>query len=299
MPWVMLHIETDEQHCAALEDALLECGAATVSLQDSADQPLFDEPSESTRLWRQILISGMFDAATDIDAVQQQLLSRTDLSIGHHRQEILEDKDWVRTWMDSYQPIAMGNRLWICPSWLTPPDPGAVNLILDPGMAFGTGTHATTAMCLRWLDSTDLPGKKIIDFGCGSGILAIAGLLLGADTAVATDIDSQAITATRNNAERNRVIDRLQLCYPGELSSMPAADLVLANILAGPLVNLCSTISQLVKPGGKLVLSGILEQQAEQVIRAYPQFDFVSPHQQDGWVMLQATRSSRLPDENK
>ncbi len=291
MPWIMLHIETDEHHCDGIEDALLESGAATVSLQDSANQPLFDEPGESTRLWRQVRISGMFDATTDIDALAKRLARRTELGIGHHYQEILEDKDWVRAWMDSYQPMAMGHRLWVCPSWLAPPDPDAVNLILDPGMAFGTGTHPTTAMCLHWLDSAELRGKHVFDFGCGSGILAIAALLLGADSVVATDIDSQAITATRDNARRNGIPDQqLQLCHPDALRGAEPADLLMANILAGPLAQLAPRISTLVKPGGILVLSGILEPQAQQLMAAYPGFEFGQTQHQEGWVMLQAHR---------
>lgn len=291
MPWVMLHIETDEHHCDGIEAALLQCGAATVSLQDCADQPLFDEPGESTRLWRRVKISGMFDAAADVDTIAQQLASQGDLGIANHSQEILEDKDWVRAWMDSYQPMAMGERLWICPSWLAAPDPAAVNLVLDPGMAFGTGTHPTTAMCLRWLDSAELRGKTIVDYGCGSGILAIAALLLGAQSAIATDIDGQAITATRDNARRNGLSEQqLKLCYPGALGSEEPADLLLANILAGPLAQLAPQISSLVKAGGDLVLSGILAQQAEALMTAYPEFDFVQPWHQDGWVMLHGRR---------
>jgi ribosomal protein L11 methyltransferase len=292
MPWLILHIESDEQHCTAIEDALLECSAAAVTLQDSADQPLFDEPdTESAKLWQRVQISGMFDAAVDIDAIMRQLQSQPGLDIGRHRVEILEDKDWVRSWMDSYQAMPMGGRLWICPSWLQPPDQAAVNLVLDPGMAFGTGTHPTTAMCLRWLDAQSLAGKTIIDFGCGSGILAIAALLLGAESACGTDIDPQAIAASQSNAQRNQVDEnRLHLCFPEDMTDVEPADIVLANVLAGPLIKLATTIGALVKPGGHLVLSGILQQQAGQVSAAYPDFDFAAPREEDGWVLLTATR---------
>lgn len=287
MPWLILHIESDEDHCEAIEDALLGSGASAVTLQDNADQPLFEPDPGTTPLWRNLLISGMYDAATNIEAIVEQLRSQPELVFGQHRVEILEDKDWVRSWMDSYQPMPMGQRLWICPSWLQPPDPGAVNLVLDPGMAFGTGTHPTTSMCLQWLDATAVAGKTVIDYGCGSGILAIAALLLGADSGIATDIDPQAIAATRSNAERNQVDDhKLQLCYPRDMVDAAPADILLANILAGPLSSMAPQISALVKAGGQIVLSGILQQQAFEVISAYPEFSFDTPRELDGWVLL-------------
>ena len=293
MPWLILHIESDEEHCEAIEDALLSTGASAVTLQDNADQPLFEPDPGTTPLWRNLLISGMYDAATDIEAIVAQLRSQSGLVLGQHRVEILEDKDWVRTWMDSYQPMPMGQRLWICPSWLQPPDANAVNLVLDPGMAFGTGTHPTTSMCLQWLDAAAVEGKTVIDYGCGSGILAIAALLLGADSGIATDIDPQAIAATRSNAERNQVDDhRLRLCYPQDMVDAAPADILLANILAGPLSSMAPQISALVKVGGQIVLSGILRQQACEVISAYPEFSFDTPRELDEWVLLAGIKST-------
>ena len=183
--------------------------------------------------------------------------------------EQIEDKDWEREWMDNFHPMQFGKRLWICPSWREVPDPKAVNVMLDPGLAFGTGTHPTTALCLEWLDGLGLQGKTVIDFGCGSGILAIAALKLGAKSAVGIDIDPQAILASRNNAEQNGVADRLQLCLSDERPSDLNADVVVANILAGPLKELYPVISQLVKPNGDLGLSGILATQAQSVCNVY------------------------------
>jgi ribosomal protein L11 methyltransferase len=291
MPWLILHIDSDQDHCEAIEDAMLASGASAVTLQDNADQPLFEPDPGTTPLWRKLQISGLYDASTEIEPIVEQMRSRDELAIGQHRVEILEDKDWVRSWMDSYQPMPMGQRLWICPSWLQPPDASAVNLILDPGMAFGTGTHPTTSMCLQWLDAATLDGKTVIDYGCGSGILAIAALLLGADSAIATDNDPQAIAATRSNAERNQVAsESLQLCYPRDMVDAAAADILLANILAGTLSTLAPKITPLIKIGGQIVLSGILQQQTGQVMEAYPAFEFVPSREQEGWILLAGRR---------
>ena len=176
-----------------------------------------------------------------------------------HRFEILEDKDWVREWMDQFHPVQFGARLWICPSWLTPPEPTAINVMLDPGLAFGTGTHATTALCLEWLDSAPLSGKLVIDYGCGSGILGIAALKLGGNKTYAIDIDPQALLATRQNAEQNQITDQqLEVYYP-QSCPLDMADILIANILAGPLASLAQTLNSLIRPGGLLALSGVLE----------------------------------------
>ncbi len=186
-----------------------------------------------------------------------------------HKIEQIEDKDWEREWMANFHPMRFGERLWICPSWRDVPDPDAVNVMLDPGLAFGTGTHPTTSLCLTWLDGLDLAGKTVIDFGCGSGILAIAALKLGASQAIGIDIDPQAIQASRDNAERNGVADRLSLYLPHQQPENLQADVVVANILAGPLRELAPLISVLPKSGGHLGLSGVLESQAESVCEAY------------------------------
>ena len=208
-----------------------------------------------------------------------------------HKVEILEDKDWVREWMDQYQPVKLSDRLWICPSWREPVDPDAANLILDPGLAFGTGTHPTTHLCLQWLAQAKTEGKTVIDYGCGSGILAIAALLLGAESALAIDNDPQALTATQDNASRNQIAPkRLTVTLPRD--NYPAsADILLANILAQPLIELAGVIAGLVKPSGQLALSGILESQWQDVAAAYsPWFELNDPVIEAEWVRLNGIR---------
>lgn len=193
--------------------------------------------------------------------------------------------------MDSFQPMRFGNRLWICPSWQSPPEPEAVNLFIDPGLAFGSGTHHTTAMCLTWLDSADVAGKTLIDYGCGSGVLALAAALLDAKVVHAVDNDPQAILATRDNAQRNSIAaERIPTYLPAELPDMQA-DILLANILAAPLQSLAATFAQLLKPGGQLVLSGLLTTQIDDVIAAYQSWvDFAAPVIDADWVCLTGTR---------
>lgn len=229
-------------------------------------EPLLGE----TRLWGDTDVIGLYDAEAEMDAVVTVLARHPLLSPGfHHKIEQLEDKDWEREWMDNFHPMRFGERLWICPSWRDVPDENAVNVMLDPGMAFGTGTHPTTSLCLAWLDSLDLIGKTVIDFGCGSGILAIAALKLGAAKAIGIDIDPQAIQASRDNAERNGVSEKLELYLPHSQPDNMRADVVVANILAGPLRELAPLISILPAQGVQLGLSGILASQAESVSEAY------------------------------
>ena len=186
-----------------------------------------------------------------------------------YKVEQLEDKDWEREWMENFHPMKFGERLWICPSWREIPEPDAVNVMLDPGLAFGTGTHPTTALCLEWLEGLDLSGKTVIDFGCGSGILAIAAIKLGAEKVIGIDIDPQALQASRDNAERNGVADQLEVFLPQNQPEGLIADVVVANILAGPLRELAPIIKGLVKPNGDLAMSGVLDTQAEDVANHY------------------------------
>ncbi|VEH65541.1 50S ribosomal protein L11 methyltransferase [Rodentibacter pneumotropicus] len=220
----------------------------------------------------------LFDAETNMIEIVDLLhqMGHLDENTAYKIEQI-EDKDWEREWMDNFHPMQFGKRLWICPSWREVPDENAVNVMLDPGLAFGTGTHPTTALCLEWLDGLDLKGKTVIDFGCGSGILAIAALKLGAKSAVGIDIDPQAILASRNNAEQNGVADRLQLFLSDEKPTALKADVVVANILAGPLKELYPAISRLVKENGELGLSGILETQAQSVCETYAQTFTLDP----------------------
>ncbi len=270
MPWIQLKLNTTGANAEDLSDALMEAGAVSITFQDTHDTPVFEPLPGETRLWGDTDVIGLFDAETDMNDVVAILENHPLLGAGFaHKIEQLEDKDWEREWMDNFHPMRFGERLWICPSWRDVPDENAVNVMLDPGLAFGTGTHPTTSLCLQWLDSLDLTGKTVIDFGCGSGILAIAALKLGAAKAIGIDIDPQAIQASRDNAERNGVSDRLELYLPKDQPEEMKADVVVANILAGPLRELAPLISVLPVSGGLLGLSGILASQAESVCEAY------------------------------
>ncbi|PKH25776.1 50S ribosomal protein L11 methyltransferase [Enterobacterales bacterium CwR94] len=270
MPWIQMKINTTGADAENLGDALMESGAVSVTFQDTNDTPVFEPLPGETRLWGDTDVIGLFDAETDMHDVVALLEPHPLLGVGfHHKIEQLEDKDWEREWMANFHPMQFGKRLWICPSWRDVPDPHAVNVMLDPGLAFGTGTHPTTALCLAWLDGLDLAGKTVIDFGCGSGILAIAALKLGAAQAIGIDIDPQAIQASRDNAERNGVSEKLSLYLPHQQPDNLRADVVVANILAGPLRELAPLIGVLPKSGGHLGLSGILESQADSVCEAY------------------------------
>ncbi|MBN3191676.1 50S ribosomal protein L11 methyltransferase [Pectobacterium brasiliense] len=270
MPWIQLKINTSGKVAEQLGDVMMESGAVSVTFQDTHDNPVFEPLPGETRLWGDTDAIALYDAETDMNAVIAMLEQEPLLGVGFkHKIEQLEDKDWEREWMDNFHPMQFGKRLWICPSWRDIPDPTAVNVMLDPGLAFGTGTHPTTALCLQWLDGLDLEGKTIIDFGCGSGILAIAALKLGAARAIGIDIDPQAIQASRDNAQRNGVSERLELYLPKDQPANLSADVVVANILAGPLRELAPLISDLPKAGGHLGLSGVLATQAEGVAEAY------------------------------
>ncbi len=265
-----MKINTTGAQAEELGDALIENGAVSVTFQDTHDNPVFEPLPGETRLWGDTDVIGLFDAETDMQDVIAGLEHHPLLGNGfHHKIEQIEDKDWEREWMENFHPMRFGQRLWICPSWRDVPDPDAVNVMLDPGLAFGTGTHPTTSMCLSWLDGLDLAGKTVIDFGCGSGILAISALKLGAAQAIGIDIDPQAIQASRDNAERNGVSERLSLYLPHEQPENLSADVVVANILAGPLRELAPLISVLPVSGGHLGLSGVLSSQAEGVCEAY------------------------------
>ncbi len=291
MPWLQLELEATPETADRLADFLQEVGAAAVTLQDAADQPLFEPPPGATPLWHSTRVIGLFDSDTDIPAI----LERLQAALGDHplpawHLNPLEDRDWVRAWLDDFRPMRFGERLWIVPTGYTPPAPDAVNILLDPGLAFGTGTHPTTAMCLRWLDAHPPVDRKVIDYGCGSGILAIAACRLGARLVVGVDTDPQALLATRDNARKNGVEACISVFLPADFDSSPVP-LLLANILAGPLENLAPRFAELVQGGGQLVLSGILAEQAAAVMAAYaPAFDMQLTEQQDQWVCLSGTR---------
>jgi ribosomal protein L11 methyltransferase len=291
MPWLQVRLAISPAQAETYEDALLEVGAVSVTFMDAEDQPIFEPELNTTPLWTHTHLLALFEADTDAQAVFAHLQLLTDAQLPEHHAEVIEDQDWERSWMDNFHPIRFGQRLWIVPSWLDAPEPDAVNLLLDPGLAFGTGTHPTTALCLEWLDGQPLQDCEVLDFGCGSGILAIAALLLGAKHAVGTDIDVQALEASRDNAGRNGIADDSFPLYLPEDLPAQQADVLVANILAGPLVSLAPQLSTLVKSGGRLALSGILAEQGEEVAAAYAaDFDLDPIANRDGWVRISGRR---------
>ncbi|MBS3745085.1 MAG: 50S ribosomal protein L11 methyltransferase [Wenzhouxiangellaceae bacterium] len=253
----------------AAEDALWELGALAVTLQDAGDQPLHEPGPGETPLWEDSIVEALLP--DEIEA-RQALLALAAAQVISSPAEVqfepLAERDWERAWMDRFEPMRFGESIWICPSHVEP-DPGwDVVVRLDPGLAFGTGTHPTTALCLEWMDGVDFRGCTVIDYGCGSGVLAVVAALKGAEKTFAVDHDPQALTATRDNAERNGVSAAIETALPDAFEDI-RADIVLANILAGPLIELSDQLCAHTRPGGWLVLSGILAGQADEVENAY------------------------------
>lgn len=271
MPWIQIKLNATNDNAEAIGDMLMEeTGAVSVTFLDAKDTPVFEPLPGETRLWGDTDVVALYEADMDTSLILQQIKASNMLAEGFaHKVEQVEDKDWEREWMDNFHPMQFDRRLWICPSWREVPDPQAVNVMLDPGLAFGTGTHPTTALCLEWLDNLDLSGKTVIDFGCGSGILAIAAIKLGAAKVIGIDIDPQALLASKDNAARNGVEDQIEVYLPKDQPEGLVADVVVANILAGPLRELSPIIKGLLKPGGQLAMSGILDTQAESVAEFY------------------------------
>ena len=293
MPWLQLTLEATHSNSEQLSDLLSQAGAAAVTMQDAHDDPIFEPPPGSTPLWKELLLTGLFEADADMDAVLQ-LIENQFGELPSYTLNPLEDKDWTRAWMDNFKPMQFGKRVWICPSWHTPPAPDAVNIMLDPGLAFGTGTHPTTSLCLQWLDQHFNEPVEVIDYGCGSGILGIAANLLGSQQVYAVDLDPQALLSTRSNAEKNQVQDKIKTFSVTEFNRQHQqlqCPLLLANILAGPLVELSEMLASHVSPGGKIVLSGILAEQAEKVSKTYQQwFTIDEIRQVDDWIRIVATK---------
>ncbi|MDH5387344.1 MAG: 50S ribosomal protein L11 methyltransferase [Gammaproteobacteria bacterium] len=296
MPWLQISVHTTQNFAEQVEDTLLQFGACSVTLTDAADQPILEPAPGETPIWQDIVATGLFNETEN----QQQLVKNIDTALAeieHHiSSEILEDQNWTRSWMDHYQAMQFGERLWVCPWHIDPPDPEAVNLRLDPGLAFGTGTHPTTSLCLSWLDQHIKQPKKLLDFGCGSGILAIAALLLGLEQADGVDIDPQALEASLTNAKANEVEDRLHLYSAEQFAAEHAQqqyEIVVANILSGPLVELAPTLAGHTLAGGDIVLSGILAEQADSIIAAYtPYFKMDAPLVEGDWVLIHGCRLS-------
>jgi len=291
MPWLRFTLRTDTEHADNVSDALEQAGAQAITLIDAEDKPIFEPLPGETPLWAELEITGLFEADIDTKVLDQQLTEQLSPEImASRRLEPLEDKDWSRVWIDDYHPMQFGENIWIVPSWCEPPQAEAVNILLDPGLAFGTGTHPTTSLCLQWLDGQDLSHKQVLDYGCGSGILAIAAAKLGAEKVTAIDIDPQALQATQDNAKRNEVTDVISTHLPMELPD-DGFDMLLANILAGPLAELADMLCKTLRSGSTLVLSGILPEQADNVATAYRRHcDIGEPTQQGDWIRLSGTK---------
>lgn len=291
MPWLQTHLTVTKEQAPLIELMLENLGALSVIMEDAADEPMLEPAPGETPLWSATRVTGLFEGDTDPEWLRSAISQSLDRELGGHLTlEVLEDREWERAWLDNFHPMRFGHRLWICPTGKSVDAADAVVVSLDPGLAFGTGTHPTTALCLQWLDGADLAGKQVIDFGCGSGILAIAALKLGAERVIAVDHDPQAILATESNARLNGVFDRLE-CVISHDFQPQAADVVLANILANVLIELTPQIESLVNPGGRLVMSGILREQAADVAAAYAgQFHLDPPVDKEAWVRLDAVK---------
>jgi ribosomal protein L11 methyltransferase len=318
MPWLSLVVDSDAEHAEALSEALLELGALSVDLLDADagtpdEQAIFGEPGEPPPgVWQHNRVSALFDIEKEVSAILRNASAIIGLKqTPQHRIETLADNDWVRLTQSQFEPIPISPRLWIVPTWDTPSDPNAINIVLDPGLAFGTGSHPTTRLCLRWLDINLQGGERVLDYGCGSGILAIAALKLGAAHAVGVDVDLQAVIASRDNATANQVKNvrfhlpdevpkagnslssyELEKLTPPQSSSEELLaghpyDLVVANILTNPLRILAPLLAKATRSGGQIVLSGILEEQAQDMMNIYQQwFDLNAPIFEDGWSCL-------------
>ncbi len=295
MAWIQLKFNYKNPDADSLSDYLMELGALAVTFLDAEDKPILEPKPGETPLWDHLIVLALFEADVDTKSIDSAIQSHDFAQyIGQQYEwEIIRDQDWERSWMENFKPMQFGERVWIVPSWCDAPEPDAVNIKLDPGLAFGTGTHATTALCLQWLDGAELSGKTVIDYGCGSGILAIAALLLGAEKVYAVDIDPQAIEATKQNLARNGIAsDRLVLGLPEQVE-LPLADILVANILAEPLRQLAESIANSVQVGGNLVLSGLLETQAGELNSLYSQwFEMDAPKVQEDWARLSGTKKS-------
>ncbi|AKG15651.2 50S ribosomal protein L11 methyltransferase [Moraxella bovoculi] len=292
MSWQHIHLQCPKDKVEFAEALFYESEAVSILLEDAGDEPLFEPLPGEEPLWDEVILTAIYDTNSDdrFDGTDFETLANdiaAQVSASRFWTTRLDDKDWSREWMAHYKPVKCEGNLWIVPEWLDAPDPTATNLILDPGLAFGTGYHATTRLCLDWLSAQNLKDKVVIDYGCGSGVLGVAALLLGAKEVLAVDIDPQAILATRQNAALNNVSDRLKVFLPEEFSEYQrahdlTADTITANILAKPLIEFAPLFSTLLKDGGSIVLAGLIENQTQSVIDAYaPYFELGAAYHYD------------------
>ncbi|MBJ9985048.1 50S ribosomal protein L11 methyltransferase [Acinetobacter sp. S40] len=297
MKWLQIHITVDQAQVDFTETLLMSLGAVSVTLDDAEDQALLEPLPGETPLWNKVIVTGIYQEdeqePIDVEKLEAFLKEQLPNTPIHHEQ--LEDQVWERAWMDYYEPIQIAEKFWIVPEWLEAPDADAINIKLDPGLAFGTGNHASTFLCLQWLGKTDVKDKIVIDYGCGSGILGVAALLLGAKKVYATDIDPQAVLATKQNAELNNVLDRLFVGLPEEFNAefkLQKADILVANILAAPLMALAPEFATLLKSEGEFALAGVIEEQVADVTGVYSEFfDIVEiEKREENWCRISGTR---------
>ena len=304
MAWLLLKIEATEQTADAISDALMSIGALSASIEDAhaetpAEQAIFGEPSSADiqypppGIWQHNIVTAMFDETADAAAIINKLCQETGITGFNYNTETIVEQDWVRATQAQFDPIKITDNLWIVPTWHNAPNAEAINIVLDPGLAFGTGSHPTTSLCLEWLTKQNLANQSLLDYGCGSGILAIAAKKLGAIPVIGVDIDAQAIIASDYNAQQNQVIvdfvDANVFNY--QMFDAQGFDVVVANILSSALMVLAPALAKYCKTGGKLALSGILQEQNEMLMARYSEwFNMDAPTQKDAWVLLTGTK---------
>jgi len=301
MAWLQLTLETESEQADFVSDCLNEVGALAVTLQDAKDTPLFEPKPDTTPLWPMTIITGLFDANCDLGSLKKELKSTlgNDALFEKLKIEPLEDQNWVQASLDQFKPLRFGTNLWVIPTWSErPPLENSVSVILNPGLAFGTGTHPTTRLCLEWLEENPPKDLNVVDYGAGSGILSLAAAKLGAKTVFAVDYDPQSLQSTNANAKQNDLPKNLIRTFlPEELpltqtGETKKADLILANILADPLIELAETFAHILKPKGIIVLSGILEHQIAPLIKVYePWFENFEIENLEGWALIKATKT--------
>lgn len=299
MKWLQIHITVEQADVDFTETVLSSIGAVSVTLDDAENQDLLEPLPGETPIWNKVIVTGIYAQEDDeeIDVAALETFIRTQLPNQLIRSEFMDDQEWERTWMDAYEPIKIDEKYWIVPKWMEAPEADAVNIKLDPGLAFGTGNHASTFLCLQWLGKTDVKDKIVIDYGCGSGILGVAALLLGAKKVYATDIDPQAVLATKQNAELNGVLENLYVGLPEEFNETfkgKQADVLVANILASPLMALAEEFSTLIKSEGEFALAGVIEEQVADVSSVYSEFfDIVQVEKRDeNWCRISGSRKN-------
>ncbi|MDC0534460.1 50S ribosomal protein L11 methyltransferase [Francisellaceae bacterium] len=289
MLWKEITIPATNSELENIENTLLNLGACSVTLKDAEDQPILEPAVGDTPVWDKLLITALFTEDFNLNKIEKAII-KSFPNIDHKSISNREfpDQDWERSWMDDFHPMKFGSRLWICPSWKNPPQADAINIILDPGLAFGTGTHPTTSLCLEWLDQNINTPDLVVDYGCGSGVLAIAALKLGAKKAIGIDNDPQAIIASKDNNHKNGIPEDLfKLYLPDDQPEHIQSDVLIANILAMPLISLIDTICSKLKPNGKIALSGILAEQADDVAQAYSKYCHIENIKQlEDWVII-------------